>query len=101
MDDPRLATLRSAAETWRRSRPRRAVLSSTRFGWCSDLPTFLEAIAAWDERHYFPILIDEPAWTLPFLRAFHPARVARYTAKEAARWIDAQTPERTVNRRCG
>ncbi len=47
-----------------------------------DLPTFLDAIAAWDERHYFPILIDEPAWTLPFLRAFRPARVVRHAGKK-------------------
>ena len=37
-----------------------------------DVPTFLEVIAAWDERRLFPILIDDPAWTLPFLRAFRP-----------------------------
>ncbi len=51
-----------------------------------DVPAFFEAIALWDEQHFFPILIDEPAWTLPFLRAFHPARVVRYAgrAKPAA-----------------
>ena len=46
-----------------------------------DEVAFLEAIAAWDERSYFPILIDEPAWTLPFLRAFRPARVVRYAGR--------------------
>jgi hypothetical protein len=46
-----------------------------------DVPAFFEAIAAWDERHFFPILIDEPAWTLPFLRAFRPARVVRYPSR--------------------
>ena len=45
-----------------------------------DVPSFYEAIAAWDEGHFFPILIDEPAWTLPYLRAFRPSRVVRYTA---------------------
>ena len=40
-----------------------------------DVRAFLEAIAMWDERHFFPILIDEPAWTLPFLRRF--ARAGR------------------------
>jgi hypothetical protein len=39
---------------------------------------FFKAIAAWDERHFFPILIDEPVWTLPFLRAFRPRRVVRF-----------------------
>ena len=46
-----------------------------------DVPSFFEAIAAWDERHFFPILIDEPAWTLPFLRAFRPSRVVRYVPR--------------------
>ena len=81
MDDPRLDRLRKAAEVWRRSAaPRRVVVDQVCL--VSDLPTFLEAIAAWDERHYFPILIDEPAWTIPFLRQFRPARVVRYTARK-------------------
>ena len=46
-----------------------------------DVPSFFEAIATWDQRHFFPILIDEPAWTLPFLRAFRPARVVRYNTR--------------------
>ena len=33
-----------------------------------DLPTFLEAIAAWDEGHFFPILIDDVELTFKFLR---------------------------------
>ena len=100
MDNPRLATLRSAAETWKiAAAPRRVVVDQV---WLvSDLPAFLEAIAAWDERHYFPILIDEPAWTLPFLRAFHPARGGAVHREKAARWIKLRHPERTVNRRCG
>ena len=64
--------------------PLGAGLSSTRFAWCPTCRRFSRPIAAWDERHYFPILIDEPAWTLPFLRAFQPARVVRYTAKPHA-----------------
>ncbi len=81
LGDLRLSTLRSAAESWRRSAaPRRLVVDQVCL--VPDLPTFLEAIASWDERHYFPILIDESAWTLPFLRAFHPARVVRYTGRK-------------------
>ena len=81
IDDPRLVALRQAAERWRRpAEPRRVVVDQVCL--VPDLPTFLDAIAAWDERHYFPILIDEPAWTLPFLRAFRPARVVRYTRKK-------------------
>ena len=56
------------------------------------------AIAGWDERHYFPILIDEPAWTLPFLRSFGPARVVRYAgnAREAGSNSDARGSATTV-----
>ncbi len=80
MDDPRLSALRKAADSWRKADTRsRLVVDQV---WLvPDLPTFLEAIAAWDERHYFPILIDDPAWTLPFLRAFRPARVVKYARR--------------------
>jgi hypothetical protein len=78
--DPRLAPLRRAAESWRRSTgPRRVVVDQVCL--VPDVPSFFEAIAAWDDRHYFPILIDEPAWTLPFLRAFRPARVVRFAGR--------------------
>ena len=77
--DPRLEPLRRAVAEWRQSTgPRRVVVDQV---WLvPDVPSFFEAIAAWDEGHFFPILIDEPAWTLPFLRAFRPARVMRYAA---------------------
>ena len=81
LDDPRLESLRQAARSWRRSvGPRRLVIDQVCL--VPDVPAFLEAIAMWDERHFFPILIDEPAWTLPFLRAFHPARVVRYMGRD-------------------
>ncbi len=77
--DPRLVPLRRAAASWRRAPgPRRMVIDQVCL--VPDVPSFFEAIAAWDEGHYFPILIDEPAWTLPFLRAFRPALVVRYAA---------------------
>jgi hypothetical protein len=81
LDDPRLEPLRQAALTWRRATgPHRLVIDQVCL--VADVPAFFEAIAAWDERHYFPILIDEPAWTLPFLRAFRPARVVRYAGRD-------------------
>lgn len=80
MDDGRLASLRTANESWRTSAmPRRVVVDQVCL--VPDLPTFLEAMGAWDERHYFPILIDEPGWTLPFLRSFRPSRVVRYAGR--------------------
>ena len=79
-DDPRLSALRLAASSWQRSAgPRRVVVDQVCL--VPDVPAFFEAIALWDERHFFPILIDEPAWTLPFLRAFRPARVVRYAGR--------------------
>jgi len=93
MDDVRLSSLRNAIDSWRKTAaPRRVVVDQVCL--VPDLPTFLEAIAAWDERHYFPILIDEPAWTLPFLRAFQPARVVRYTSRPhvAGSVSDAKRP---------
>ncbi len=81
-DDPRLKSLRRAAETWRRSigKTRRVI---DQVCLVPDVSSFLDAIAFWDEDHYFPILIDSPAWSLPFLRAFRPARVVRYTSAES------------------
>jgi hypothetical protein len=78
LDDPRLSSLRKAAESWRRAAGRKRLVVN-QVCLVPDEVTFLDAIAAWDERYYFPILIDEPAWTLPFLRAFRPARVVRYS----------------------
>ncbi|MBV8231156.1 MAG: hypothetical protein JO329_14315 [Planctomycetaceae bacterium] len=48
-----------------------------------DVATFLEAIAWWDEGHWFPILIDDVELTFKFLRAFRPARVVRYPRRVA------------------
>ncbi len=80
--DRRLDPLRRAAESWRLATgPVRVVVDQVCL--VPDVPSFFEAIAAWDEGHFFPILIDEPAWTLPFLRAFRPARVVRYAANRA------------------
>ena len=80
LDDPRLATLRNAAESWRRKTgPKRQVIDQVCL--VPNEVAFLEAIAAWDERFFFPILIDEPAWTLPFLRVFRPAKVVRYAGR--------------------
>jgi hypothetical protein len=66
-----------AAQGWKQARgPRRRIVDQVYL--VPDVPTFLEAIAAWDEHTCFPILFDDPAWSLPFLRAFRPARVVRF-----------------------
>ncbi|APW62223.1 hypothetical protein [Paludisphaera borealis] len=76
LDDPRLAYLREASIRWRRFQgPERMVVDQVCL--VPDVPTFLATVAGWDERHFFPILIDDPQWTLPFLRAFRPARIVR------------------------
>src|SRR5271166_3338126 len=78
--DPRLGSLLRAADQWRQSRgPERTVIDQVCL--VPDLASFLDVIATWDERSFFPVLIDDPACTLPFLRAFRPARVVRIVAE--------------------
>ena len=88
--DPRLAELRRASAGWNdRQGPSRRVVDQVCL--VPDVATFYEAIAAWDERAYFPILIDDVDLTLKFLHAFRPARVIRYPGRakpiaDDARW---------------
>ena len=96
LDDPRLRSLRLAADSWRRAvGPRRAVVDQVCL--VPDVPAFFEAIALWDEQSFFPILIDEPAWTLPFLRAFRPARVVRYGGRARRAAAAGLTDAATLN----
>ncbi|QEH35542.1 hypothetical protein OJF2_40950 [Aquisphaera giovannonii] len=79
--DPKLRPLLEASARWARERgPARRVIDQVYL--VPDVATFLEAIADWDEHAYFPILLDDPAWTLPFLRAFRPARIVRVRPRE-------------------
>jgi len=72
--------IRRASVSWeRRPGPRRQVVDLVCL--VPDLPTFLQAIAVWDETHAFPILIDDVELTFKFLRAFRPARIVRYPRK--------------------
>src|SRR4051812_11325253 len=53
-----LADIRRASSSWaQRTGPDRQVVDMVCL--VPDLPTFLEAIASWDEGHFFPILIDD------------------------------------------
>jgi hypothetical protein len=91
LDDPRLSSLRAAAAHWRMSLDSKRVVVD-QVCLVPDVAAFFEAIAQWDERHFFPILIDDPALTLPFLRAFRPGRVIRYQGLTAGR-NSSQEPE--------
>jgi hypothetical protein len=74
--DPRLEPLRNASMAWEsRSGPARSVVDQVCL--VPDLPTFLEAVASWDEGHYFPILFDDVESSFRFIRAFKPARIVR------------------------
>lgn len=74
--DPLFDDLRVVASQWDvRTGPIRRVVDVVVL--VPDVPTFLEAIATWDQTHYFPILIDEPETTIGFIRAFRPARLVR------------------------
>src|SRR4051812_6823443 len=68
--------IRRSSVSWeRRPGPERQVIDVVCL--VPDLPTFLETIAAWDEAHAFPILIDDVELTFKFLRAFRPGRIVR------------------------
>lgn len=76
MDDHRLRDLLDAAGRWRTmTGPQRRVVDQVVL--VPDVPSFLAALAAWDGRSYYPILIDDPRWTIPFVKAFRPARIVR------------------------
>ena len=77
--DARFDEVRRASVAWdRRKGPDREVVDVVCL--VPDLATFFEAVSAWDERHFFPVLIDDVEYTLKFLRAFRPARVVRLPA---------------------
>jgi hypothetical protein len=77
LSDPALEAERKASVSWEvRTGPDRRVVDLVCL--VPDLATFLTTLAAWDEAHYFPILIDDPEYTYTFLRAFRPARIVRY-----------------------
>ena len=73
------AVRRASVEWERRAGPTRQVVDQVCL--VPDLPTFLDAIAAWDEGHFYPILIDDVELTFKFLRAFQPARIVRSPRK--------------------
>lgn len=80
--DPRFDEIRKASVAWdRRTGPARKVVDVVCL--VPDVPTFFEAIAKWDEHHYFPVLLDDVEYTFKFLRAFRPARIVRYPKRSA------------------
>jgi hypothetical protein len=81
--DPRLGETRRAAIQWERHRgPTRKVVDQVVL--VPDLPAFFEAIAAWDDLNYFPVLIDDGELAPKFIRAFKPARVLRFPGRPKA-----------------
>ncbi len=81
--DASVTSLRRAAEVWNeRNGPKRQVVDQVCL--VPDVATFFEAIATWDEGHWFPILIEDVDLTLKFLHAFRPARVIRYPRRVAS-----------------
>ncbi len=75
--DPRLEPLRLASASWElRTGPERTVIDQVCL--VPDLSTFFEAISAWDQGHWFPILFDDVESSFRFIRAFKPARIVRH-----------------------
>src|SRR4051812_19953634 len=80
LQDPRLAGIRRASAVWDvRQGPTRRVVDQVCL--VPDVATYYEAIASWDDRTWFPVLIEDVELTLKFLRAFRPARVVRYPGR--------------------
>jgi hypothetical protein len=80
LNHPKLSGLRRAAAVWDlQLGPTRLVVDQVCL--VPDVATFYEALAAWDEGHYFPILIDDADLCLKFLAAFRPARIVRYPGR--------------------
>lgn len=46
-----------------------------------DLPSFLHAIARWDEDTFFPVLFEDDLYTPKFIAAFKPGTVVRHKAE--------------------
>ncbi len=78
--DPRLDELRRASVFWDfHLGPKRRVVDQVCL--VADLPSFLEALSAWDGDHIFPILLDDAIYAPKFLRAFRPAKIVRLPYK--------------------
>ena len=74
--DPRIEPVRLAAASWESKQgPERSVVDQVCL--VPDLPTFLQAVASWDQGHYFPVLFDDIETSFRFIRAFRPARIVR------------------------
>lgn len=78
LDDTNLL---AASENWRKmaADSRRKVADVVCL--VPDRETFLEAIASWDDKTFFPVLIDDPELNLKFISAFRPRRVVRFPGK--------------------
>ncbi len=77
---PQFAEVRRASVTWdQRQGPTRQVIDTVCL--VPDLATFLDVIATWDARHFFPVLIDDAEYNLKFLHDFRPSHVIRYPGR--------------------
>ncbi len=83
--DPRFDALRNASAEWdRREGPRREVVDMVCL--VPDLATFFEAVSEWDEKQYFPVLIDDVEYSFKFLRVPARREVVRFIPAGAARF---------------
>lgn len=81
--DTRMGEVRRASVKWDRQHgPSRKVIDQVVL--VPDLAAFLEAISAWDDLNYFPVLIDDAELAPKFLRAFRPARILRFPNRPKA-----------------
>ncbi len=65
-----------------------------------DERSFAEAVGLWDDKTFFPVLLDDGWYARLFIRAFEPAAVVRLTAEQPGklspetlrRWLARATP---------
>jgi len=51
--------------------------------------TFLKVLAKWDDKHYFPILMDDTEYAAKFIREFRPKKIVRFPERPPALPDDA------------
>lgn len=77
--DPKLEELRRASVAWEARKPTTIRRRAEVVCIVPDLPTFLDAVAAWDATHFFPVLFeDDTELLLKFIRAYRPARIVYF-----------------------
>jgi len=55
-----------------------------------DRRSFVEAVRGWDEKAFYPVLFDDGWYSTLFIRAFKPAHIVTFQARDAGELTDEQ-----------